>query len=226
MNDSFQPSEIGLIACGSTMGNLLRFIQREYSTRSHTVKKSFGFLVQVVGSTVFLIRRENPPTKTMPEIHGYWHGFMEKQTAPVRWMNMLVRYEADGFLPHPREDLEAPCTNAEQVKGGDMMEEDLTADTKDLVVDKCLKVMTGTRTSVPLSALFDLKTRTLKSKRRDILKEQLPRLWIRQMPYFIIVYHEIGSGYFHPVDTKISNVTEAIVEWKHTRKMSSASWSR
>lgn len=218
------------------MGNLLRYIQQDYSTAFHTVKKSFRFLVEVVGDTVFFIRRENSPTEVIPYTHGYWHGFMDKQTIPGKdstgpteshqrivgyqfaGMNMLIRYKADGFLPHPHEQLGKLCPNQDQIDTDDMMEQDLVTDSKNLVLEKCLKVVTGSRSAIPLSALFDLKTRTLKSqklqKHRKVLNEQLPRLWIRQLPYLIIAYHQPQKGRFFPSDTKMSNVTEALVEWE------------
>lgn len=239
MNGDFQPSEVDLIACGSTMGNLLRFIQQDYGTKSHIVKKSFRFLVEIVGNTVFFIRRENSPTETIPHTNGYWNGFMKKLTTPgidpagsteshqrivgyeFAGMNMLVRYEADGFLPHSHQKLGIPCIDQGEAQIDDAMDEDLVIDTQNLVLKKGLKVVAGMTTGVPLSALFDLKTRTRKSHQhqlRNILNEQLPRLWIRQLPYFIVAYQEPGSGCFHPGNTKISNVSEAIVEWEHSKE--------
>lgn len=125
---------------------------------------------------------------------------------------MLVRHEAGGRLPqHAKLGM---FYSQDQAKANDMMEEDLATDTKNMVLDSSLKVVAG-KAGVPLSALFDLKTHTIKSQHRNnILNEQLPRLWIRQLPFFIVAYHEPGSGCFHPVNTKISNVTIAIVEWE------------
>ncbi|QDS76970.1 hypothetical protein FKW77_005531 [Venturia effusa] len=226
----FQPSEIGLVACGSSIGNLLRFVQQDYNIKSYTVSKSFRFLVEVVGDTVFFVRREKSPTETIANMHGYWHGFIKEQTISIvdsagateshqrivgyqfAGMNMLVRFEADGHLPHPQE-VSGISYGQEQAKTDEAIKEDPTTNTQDLIPDTGLEVVAG-KWGVPLSALFDLKTRTIKYQHRNILEEQLPRLWIRQLPYFIVAYHESGSGCFHPVNTKMSNVTEAIIEWE------------
>ncbi|KAG7138722.1 hypothetical protein HYQ45_018851 [Verticillium longisporum] len=50
---------IDIVACGSTLGNLLRFTSGD--------EKPFRMLVNVVGSTVHLIRREKSPNETIDD---------------------------------------------------------------------------------------------------------------------------------------------------------------
>jgi hypothetical protein len=89
---------------------LLRF------ARNVKVDKPVRFLVEVVGETVFFIRRENSPREVIADIRGYGHSFPEANTtwdADVRksethqriiryqlgHINTIVRFEADGYLP-------------------------------------------------------------------------------------------------------------------------------
>ena len=73
-NPVFNAQEVDIFACGSTLGNLLRF------ARNVETEKPFRFLVEVVGQTVFLIRRENSPTEKIADIYGYGHTFPEANT--------------------------------------------------------------------------------------------------------------------------------------------------
>jgi len=70
----FNAQEVDVFGCGSTFGNLLRF------ARNVETEKPFRFLVEVVGKTVFLIRRENSPKEVIADIRGYGHSFPEANT--------------------------------------------------------------------------------------------------------------------------------------------------
>jgi hypothetical protein len=48
-NPRFSPANVDLFACGSTLGNLLRF--------ARGMDKAFRFNVEVIGNTVFFIRK-------------------------------------------------------------------------------------------------------------------------------------------------------------------------
>ncbi|KAG6143157.1 hypothetical protein E4U12_001823 [Claviceps purpurea] len=58
---------LDLFSCGSTLGNLLRFVQGK--------SMNFRILVEVVGPVVHLVRRQNSPLETIPDIRGYGHSF-------------------------------------------------------------------------------------------------------------------------------------------------------
>ena len=66
------PDETDVVACASTLGNLLRFVRGE--------DRSFRMLAQMVGSTLFLTRREKSPTETIPNVRGHGHTFPEAYT--------------------------------------------------------------------------------------------------------------------------------------------------
>lgn len=77
--------------------------------------KTFRFLVEKVGNTIFFIRRENSPREIIPDVRGYGHTFPERYTTweedakgswvnqrlityQFGWFRFLVRFEADGYL--------------------------------------------------------------------------------------------------------------------------------
>lgn len=64
--------DIDVVACGNTIGNLLRFCR--------SLETKFSFDVEIVSSTVFFIRRENSPTELIPYVYGYGHTFADEYT--------------------------------------------------------------------------------------------------------------------------------------------------
>lgn len=96
-----------LFACGSTLGNLLRF--------ARGIDKAFRFNVEVIGETVFFVRKENDPKEVIKDVRGFGHTFPE---AYITWehsvkssethqrivryqfggLECLVRFESDGYI--------------------------------------------------------------------------------------------------------------------------------
>lgn len=58
--------------------------------------------------------------------------------------------------------------------------------------------------------VFDLKTRSAKRQDEDILAEELPRLWIAQIPNFILAFHDRG----HFANVQIQNVKDKLKDWE------------
>jgi hypothetical protein len=68
-------------------------------------------------------------------------------------------------------------------------------------------------TLTPSTALFDLKTRSIHTRhRKDHLAEDLPRLWVSQIPNFILAFHT--SGLFKTEDTEIRDVRGDVARWE------------
>ncbi|KAH7625205.1 hypothetical protein B0T09DRAFT_394048, partial [Sordaria sp. MPI-SDFR-AT-0083] len=218
------PDKIDIVACSSTLGNLLRFVRGQ--------DKTFRILVEKVENTVFFVRRENSPTETIPD------GSSSHQRV-VRYrfggMGMLVRFEADGYVRDGSgkggEDGEAGKVKKD---GGD---EDVDALLSGLKLSSDSTTTsssgnTGTKTSssspaltikerpnslVPQSQIFDLKTRSIRARGvKDTLSEELPRLWISQIPRFILAYHT--RGLFRKEDTEIKDVREDVKRWEKEQK--------
>ena len=221
----FPASQIDIFACSSTLGNLLRFVRGQ--------DKAFRMLVQVVGDTVFLIRRENSPTQLIPDIKGYGHTFPESYTTwasnvknsashqrIIRYdldgLDCLVRYEVDGYLRHlAKEEATAPGKEDLQPSADDLNDlvvsalpsrEPITVSPskgKDLAILHC-------GDAIPQAAIFDLKTRSVHKAAEDTLGGELPRLWVGQIPNFILARHRLGL--FN--DIEVSEVRRQLDDWE------------
>jgi hypothetical protein len=71
---------IDIMACSSTLGNLLRF--------SRSIPSVFRFDVEMIGDTIFFIRKENSPTELIQRVNGYGHTF---PTAYTNWDDGLEK---------------------------------------------------------------------------------------------------------------------------------------
>jgi hypothetical protein len=217
------------VACGSTLGNLLRFVRRQDT--------AFRVLVEKVGDTVFFIRRENSPTELIPGVRGYGHAFPEANTtweAPVKGssshqrlirysfggLDFLVRFEADGYIKESGS-LSPVIASTETKADRDVSVDSLagllsgvTVPTQSAESTTSLVIEEG-GTLIDQHRIFDLKTRSIKSRfLKDHLDEQLPRLWISQIPNFILAFHTIGV--FKPADTEVKDVSSEIDKWERT----------
>ncbi|EGP86996.1 uncharacterized protein MYCGRDRAFT_92938 [Zymoseptoria tritici IPO323] len=197
-NPDFIPDEIDLFACGSTMGHLLRFARKS--------DKKFRFVVEVVDGTVFFIRRENSPDEKIPDLRGYGHTMPEAYTTldscirgsvshqrmiryEIGGIECVVRCESDGYLA----DKGTASTTANVCAGK----------------FETLQMLAGGKV-VPQAAIFDIKTRSVRKKGENILAAEITRLWLRQIPNFIMAYHR--SGVFE--DIEVLDIRKQILQWE------------
>ncbi|KAL4903297.1 hypothetical protein BDW74DRAFT_157041 [Aspergillus multicolor] len=212
-------SKIDVVACGSTFGNLRRFIAEP--------GKAFRFVVEAIGSAVFLVRRENSPTQTISNVRGYGHTFPEANTTwgtdvkgseshqrvleyRFAGLSCLFRYEGDGYLPN----IYQPPGARDEIAAS--TSDDLVSSLQETRVTpvqseqgKSLAIETGGVT-IPQSAIFDLKTRSVMRQYSEVMKEELPRLWLAQVPNFVIGFHKYGVF----EDVRVENVREEIRQWE------------
>lgn len=212
------------MACGSTLGNLLRFVRGQ--------DKTFRMLVEKVHSTVFFVRRENSPTETIPGVRGYGHSFPEAYTTwepdvkgsashqrvihySFGGLKFLVRFEADGYIKGASDKRAVGKAVAPSI-------DDLAG----ILSDSAVSFQPSSSASAPPSKLqikpggstidqglvFDLKTRSIKSQDKDHLGEELPRLWVSQIPNFILAFHT--RGLFKKEDMQIRDVREDVKKWE------------
>ncbi|KAF9765393.1 hypothetical protein IL306_002337 [Fusarium sp. DS 682] len=209
------PIPVNIVACGSTIGNLLRF------ARGVDLDRPFRMLVEKVGETVHLIRRENSPREkiegvrgfghTFPEAYTTWDSAVKRSTSHQRilsyqfgGLDLMVRFEGDGYISS------SPSTKTVKGDAFDGMESLGITESLSNGTGK-LKVSDGGE-SVPQSSIFDLKTRSIMARGKDHLGEQLPRLWIAQVTQFLLAYHE--RGLFKESNIEIKNVKADITEWQ------------
>lgn len=224
-NPAFPTAEIDIFACGSTLGNLLRFVRQ--------IDKPFRFTVEVIGNTVFFGRKENSPTELIANVRGYGHTFPEAYTtwdADVRGsethqrlikytfggLKCLLRFECDGYLP--TSERTAALQN-EKPRSAILEDDELaqflqTTSVSTVLpqIDSSLSLKTG-GSVVPQSSIFDLKTRSQRWGRKIDMEDIHPLLYIKQIPNFIVAYHD-GHGQFSSENIEVRNVQMELDEWK------------
>ncbi|KAJ5939589.1 hypothetical protein N7466_002723 [Penicillium verhagenii] len=224
--------DVDIVACGSTLGNLLRFARGK--------SPSFRMLIEVIGNTVFFSRRENSPKETIQNIKGFGHTFPEAYTTwskhvpkseshqrlitfEIANMNCLVRFEADGYLPDLiPEDLKAK-KNPDHKKS-DVEPDDLLSSIEGAKISAAHSDSTEKESStliiskggryIPQCAIFDLKTRAVYKADIDTLSEEISRLWLRQIPNFVLAYHKFGKF----EDIRVKDVSEDIKKWEESEQ--------
>ncbi|KAH8623574.1 hypothetical protein IG631_22053 [Alternaria alternata] len=226
-NPEFDSNSTDLFACGSTLGNLLRF--------ARGVDKAFRFNIEVVGETIFFIRKENDPKEVIKDVRGYGHTFPEAYTTweqsvkgsethqriiqyEFGGLECLVRFESDGYIKAAGAvDDAAFSENAEEP-------DDLLAALQNTSVSRPSNSMTSTfdslnvehgGTAVLQDVIFDLKTRSGKHKKDIDMSDIYPTLWIKQIPNFIVAYHN-GAGLFE--DIRVQNVKNKVQAWARDNK--------
>ncbi|KAF2189156.1 hypothetical protein K469DRAFT_683604 [Zopfia rhizophila CBS 207.26] len=218
----FPTLSIDIFACGSTMGNLLRFVR--------FIDKPFRFHVEVVGNTVFFVRKENAPKELIPDVRGFGHSFPESYTTWERdvggsethqrlveyvfaGLKCLIRFGCDGYhgnlasrsvTGNPAPDMASDPVDLIEALEATLVGETLSDP------DNSLNVRTG-GTQVPQQSIFDLKTRSGRFGSEIDMEDIIPLLWIRQIPNFIVAYHD-GAGLFQ--DIKVKDVQKDVRDWE------------
>lgn len=231
VQNAHEARETDVVACGSTLGNLLRFIRGE--------DKQFRFLVELVEGAVFFIRRENTPRELIPDVKGYGHSFPEAYTtwdADVKGsvshqrvlsyrfggLGFLVRFEGDGYILAEGEggkDSHVELSQAieRNAKGAvDRLEAALDQSRLTALAPSAGSELTVSPAGklVDQEHIFDLKTRSIRKKEaatfEDTFSDQLPRLWVSQVPKFILAYHDRGT--FKDID--VTDAREHVKAWE------------
>ncbi|KAF2649461.1 hypothetical protein K491DRAFT_610725 [Lophiostoma macrostomum CBS 122681] len=218
----FAASDVDIFACGSTLGNLLRFVRG--------IEKPFRFNVEVIGSTVFLVRKEDDPRETIPDVRGFGHTFPEAYTTweedvkksethqrvvqyDLGGYRFLIRFECDGYLgPSVGSRSTANRASVPLTVDDDFLQA-FDANSLGMVpagpADR-LNVRRG-GFKVDQQSAFDLKTRSGKWGRDIDMQDIYPLLWLKQIPNFIIAYHD-GNGLFQ--DIRVQDVKDDVRVWE------------
>ena len=223
MQPDFDQDQIDVVACGNTLGSLLKC--------AASVERIFRFDVHIIGKTAFFVRKEPSPTALIHGIYGYGHTFPESHTQWDRDMKgsvshqriikyvfgglkCLVRSESDGYLKNKAPETSTDASKAKPTIGASAEMSSLleAADSTTIsgrsdLAKGDLRIESKGR-NIPQTAVFDLKTRSV---RKEIdMSEVLPRLWTIQTPNFIIGYHK--SGFFE--DVRIQDVKSELQRWE------------
>lgn len=230
-NPDYPTHSVDIVACGSTLGNLLRFVRK--------IDREFRMLVEVVGSTVFFVRRENSPTQVISNVYGFGHTFPEACTTwpasaersessqrliqySFGGMKCVVRFEADGYLP---DFVSERAKQPQKQHSNKVQKVEADGDLFSALDNVILGTLPAQGTSltvrdagdhIPHAALFDLKTRSIRKRGHDVLGEELPRLWVSQIPRFVLAFHSRGE--FDLNDMEIRDVRDEIAQWEKKNK--------
>ncbi|KAI0478841.1 hypothetical protein GGR56DRAFT_664851 [Xylariaceae sp. FL0804] len=193
--------DVDIMGCASSLGDILRF------TRS--VDATVQYDAEIVGKTLFLIR--NRGSEIIPDVRGYGYSFLDafttydsevKETEPhqrivsYRFADLkcVVRFDCDGYPP--RDDC-IPTSVA-------------TSRSPDLLQPSSFKLvdMYEAGRTVPQQSVIEIKTRAQEAGHK--LDEQLPRLWLRQIPNLVTASHVRGR--FDNV--RVLDTREDILAWE------------
>ncbi|KAL5119740.1 hypothetical protein ACEQ8H_002346 [Pleosporales sp. CAS-2024a] len=226
IHPDFPTRDIDMVACGSTLGNLLRFVRGQ--------DKPFRFAVQAIGNTVFFLRKESDPRELIPNVRGYGHSFPEAYTTWDRdvkgsethqriiqyvfgGFKCLVRFACDGYIKEEASSIKVSVSRKDSMKHPE--DEILSAfDTVSINKATIPKQSDTERVSldqkgaeVSQDGIFDLKTRSSRHKAGIDMSDIIPQLWVKQIPWFIVAYHD-GAGLFE--DIRIKDVQDDVRKWE------------
>ena len=220
-----RPIDADVFACGSTLGNLLRFVRG--------IDKPFRFSVEVIGDTVFFIRKENDPKQLIEGVRGFGHSFPDAYTTwpkevknsethqriiqyDLGGLQCLVRFECDGFLddsPARSPSQSLPANDTSTLPSEDTLTAALSKTTLSAPLAHTTSPLSIKRAGkpIPQPSIFDLKTRSGRHKKEINMDDITPQLWLKQIPNFIVAYHD-GFGLFQ--DIQIQDVKPLIADFE------------
>ncbi|KAI4648692.1 uncharacterized protein J4E78_008755 [Alternaria triticimaculans] len=218
----FDATNTDVFACGSTLGNLLRF--------ARGVDKAFRFNIEVIGETVFFVRKENDPKEVIKDIRGFGHTFPEAYTTwehsvkgsethqrIIRYefggLECLVRFESDGYIDDSLavRDVAPAQTAGDQDELLQAFQQAAIGRSPSNAMGKPEELKIEHRGStVPHHSIFDLKTRSGKYKKPIDMTDIYPALWMKQISNFIVAYHD-GYGLFE--DIQVQDVKSDVRAW-------------
>ena len=224
--------KVDLVTCDHCLVRLFAFVRAEELT--------FRFGVELIGSTLFLVRKTNIPKETIDGIYGYGHSFPEAYTTwdkdvqgssrnqrlleyDFAGLNCIVRFGSDGYLP---DKLGSASTSTVVEEIEDNLELDkiemlrLLASVPD--ASGSLEVQEAGKL-IPQEAVFDLKTRSKRKVETVSIETFLHNLWVNRVPNFILAFHERGK--FRATDIHMVDAREQVQEWeaenaKHLKELS------
>ncbi|KAL2192533.1 hypothetical protein P885DRAFT_47451 [Corynascus similis CBS 632.67] len=240
--DPALPVGLDVFACGNTLDNLLRFARGEekvFRMLAYKVQNTI-FLVRRENSPTELIPNVRGYGHAFPEANTTWEADVKGSASHQRvirytfgGLNLAVRFEADGYIKsrNDRSDSEKPSPSSSSAAVPSLDElatalstakvttstvppsTNTTTNTNTINASPQLPKITRAGTPVPHKTLFDLKTRSIRTRdTKDHLAEELPRFWVRQIPTFVLAFHTCGL--FPRKDTEVQDVRADVAQWE------------
>lgn len=200
LDEDFNPSNVDIMGCASSLGDVLRFVR--------SVDSTFRFNVEMIGDTLFFIR--NCRNDVIPDVRGYGHSFLDAFTSAAPGpraikshqrvisydfaaLKCLVRFECDSYLA--------------SIEGHDTVVSQPRYNPLPLPGDSIATQKTGM--IVPQASLAEIKTKS-RAVGEINTSEHLPRLWIRQIPHLIAAYHDRGTFQ----DVRVGDFRKDLTAWE------------
>ncbi|KAI9843466.1 MAG: hypothetical protein M1837_006312 [Sclerophora amabilis] len=231
MQPDFDATSIDIVACDYTLRSLLKV--------AGSLEQSVSFDVDVIGNTVFFVRKGTSPKELIPGVVGYGHTFPESYT---RWgsdtrrsvshqrivkysfggLTCLVRFGSDGYLSHLTENPLAEKQRTPKpasLRALQDSDDEMDAFPLSAATDSLSLTQKAPAPSENLKLEFRgtqvpqkavFELKTRSANREIDMDEILPRIWVSQTPNFIIGYH--NSGVFD--DIRVQDVRDKVQDWE------------
>lgn len=199
-------------------------------------EKKIRFDVEVVGSTVFFVRKEQSPTEIIDGNTGYGHTFPAAYTAwdvdvsgsalsnrimryQLGGLQFLVRCSCDGYYKDNAPEHEAVMSGSveaiEKTKETSANEIELPNGNKISKAEDVAPALTVTPGGcIPQEALIEIRT---KSRGSELdMDDAYIRLWATQVPNLVHAYHH--DGFFE--DIRLENHRANVLDWEKQHQKS------
>jgi hypothetical protein len=133
-------------------------------------------------------------------------------------LKCLVRFESDGYIKDASSGKDKSFGNTPAE------EEDLLQAFQDTAISSSTGASSSKTNSITIKhggsvvsqdSIFDLKTRSGKFKKDIDMSDIYPQLWLKQIPNFIVAYHD-GAGLFQ--DVQVQDVKNNVQSWERDNR--------
>ncbi|KAH8907360.1 hypothetical protein BR93DRAFT_928245 [Coniochaeta sp. PMI_546] len=246
------PADFDIVACYSSLGNLVRFLlDKDKSFRILVqVVDNTVFFVRRENSPTEKLDGIKGHGHTFPEAYTAWDREVKGSDTSHRilkyrfgGLRMLVRAEADAYIA---EKTDGPLPlgssrSAEKRRASPSTSTTTTADVTHLgqlfaklnstrqasppVTQSATKIdiVDGTGLPVNQSQVLEIKTRGFwKKDKEDTVAEEMPKLWLAQIPNFVVAYHNQGK---FEADIQVQDVRPRVDRWEKLAKRELAAFA-
>jgi hypothetical protein len=239
------PADLDIVACYSSLGNLVRFVLGKDKSFRVLVQAVYNtvFFVRRENSPTEKLEGIKGHGHTFPEAYTTWDRDVKGSDTSHRilkyrfgGLRMLVRAEVDAYLANKDDSALPPgATRSAEKKGGSAPSPTPTDITS---ISQLISTLNPTakpppspsssatkinivkspvlHRPVPQSQLLEIKTRGIwKKDKEDTAAEEMPKLWLAQIPNLVVAYHDRGTFLS---DIPVQSVGLRVERWEKLAK--------
>ncbi|RDI87495.1 hypothetical protein Vi05172_g2529 [Venturia inaequalis] len=207
----FRCSDVNFFGCGATLGELFRYAQKPEHHSALRIR------IDLIGDTVFLTRLSPSSGKARRDAGRYRRGYTASNTESevgidsigshrriigykIGGLKIVLQFQVDAYI-------EDKLPNRHDGGVAKNLSTYLSFDsTTNLTAISSTRALPTETKIIPQSALMRIETRSNSSLAgHKVVRSQLHRLWLRQVPSFALAWH--FDGKFHPEDVKEMDVS-------------------